>query len=217
VHKTLSIAAAVVAGLAAAAPLAGAQPSQRAPVDATMPPARQQVQQAIDSSWPTAAPEWKARLAQDATQELCTRYRNAPPTAVAAAILAREKASVQYPADGNLMGDWKHGEKLAQSGYGGRYSDYPARAENGGNCYACHQLDSKELSFGTLGPSLRNYGSNRHFSAAEVRTVYQQIYNPQSVLACAAMPRLGSSGFLTIDQIRDLVAYVMSPESPVNH
>jgi hypothetical protein len=30
------------------------------------------------------------------------------------------------------------------------------------------------------------------------------------------MPRLGANGFLTIGQIRDLVAYVMSPESPVN-
>jgi hypothetical protein len=30
------------------------------------------------------------------------------------------------------------------------------------------------------------------------------------------MPRLGASKFLTVDQIRDLVAYVMSPDSPVN-
>ena len=109
---------------------------------------------AIKSSWATAAPDWQARLAQDETQKACSQYRNAPPKAVADAILAREKATIQYPADGKLMGDWKKGEALAQSGYGGRFTDYPPRAENGGNCYACHQLDDKELSFGTLGPCL---------------------------------------------------------------
>jgi hypothetical protein len=30
------------------------------------------------------------------------------------------------------------------------------------------------------------------------------------------MPRLGASKFLTVAQIKDLVAFVMSPESPVN-
>jgi mono/diheme cytochrome c family protein len=30
------------------------------------------------------------------------------------------------------------------------------------------------------------------------------------------MPRMGASKYLTIDQIKDLVAYVMDPESPVN-
>ena len=109
---------------------------------------------AIKSSWASAAPDWQARLVQDETQKACSQYRNAPPKAVADAILAREKATIAYPADGKLMGDWKNGEKLAQSGYGGRFTDYPPRAENGGNCYACHQLDAKELSFGTLGPSL---------------------------------------------------------------
>jgi sulfur-oxidizing protein SoxX len=113
---------------------------------------------AIKSSWATATPEWQARLVQDETQKVCSQYRNAPPKAVADAIMAREKATIVYPADGKLMGDWKKGEVLAQSGYGGRFTDYPPRAENGGNCYACHQLDAKELSFGTLGPSLSAYG-----------------------------------------------------------
>ena len=93
---------------------------------------------AIKSSWASAAPDWQARLVQDETQKSCSQHRNAPPKAVADAILAREKATIQYPADGKLMGDWKNGEKLAQSGYGGRFTDYPPRAENGGNCYACH-------------------------------------------------------------------------------
>jgi L-cysteine S-thiosulfotransferase len=174
------------------------------------------VDDVIKSSWATATPEWQARLSQDETQKACSQYRNAPPKAVADAILAREKAAIQYPPDGKLMGDWKKGEQLAQSGYGGRFTDYPPRAENGGNCYACHQMDGKELSFGTLGPSLREYGKIRKYAEADVKAVYERIYNPHATIPCANMPRMGTSGFLTIDQIKDLVAFVMSPESPVN-
>ena len=171
---------------------------------------------AIKDSWQQAAPDWQQRLVQDATQAACSLYRNNPPPAVAATMTAREKASIKYPVDGKMLGDWKKGEKLAQSGYGMRFTDYPPRAENGGNCFACHQLDPKELSYGTLGPSLAAYGKNRDFAPAEVKAVYERIYNPQAVVACANMPRMGASGFLSLEQIADLTAYVMSPESPVN-
>ena len=174
------------------------------------------VDAAVKASWTTADPGWVARLVQDETQAVCSRYRNAPPKAVTDAILARERAAIVYPADGNVMGDWKKGQVLAQSGYGGRFTDIPPRAENGGNCYACHQLDATELSFGTLGPSLLNYGRDRKYTAAEAKAVYERIYNPQAAIACANMPRLGASKFLTVEQIKDLVAFVMSPESPVN-
>ena len=87
---------------------------------------RPPVEAAIKASWTKAAPDWQARLVQDETQKACSQYRNAPPKAVADAILAREKAAINYPPDGKLMGDWKKGEKLAQSGYGGRFTDYPA-------------------------------------------------------------------------------------------
>ena len=174
------------------------------------------VDDVIKLSWATATPEWQARLSQDETQRVCSQYRNAPPPGLADAILAREKAAIKYPADGKLMGDWKRGEQLAQSGYGGRFTDYPPRTANGGNCYACHQMDGKELSFGTLGPSLREYGKIRKYGADDVKAVYERIYNPHATIPCANMPRMGTSGFLTIDQIKDLVAFVMSPESPVN-
>lgn len=176
----------------------------------------QTVDEAIKGSWTRSAADWQTRLVQDETQKVCSQYRNAPPKQVADAIIAREKATIQYPPDGKLMGDWKKGERLAQSGYGGRFTDYPPRQENGGNCYACHQLEKKELSFGTLGPSLQEYGKNRRYAEAEIKLVYDRIYNPQAEIPCGNMPRMGASKFLTIDQIKDLVAYVMSPESPVN-
>ncbi len=182
-----------------------------------VPEARtESVEDAIKGSWTKAAPDWQARLVQDETQKVCSQYRNVPPKQVADAIIAREKATIQYPPDGKLMGNWKNGEKLAQSGYGARFTDYPPRADNGGNCYACHQLEKKELSFGTLGPSLQEYGKARRFAQDEIKAVYDRIYNPQAVIACANMPRMGANKFLTIEQIKDLVAYVMAPESPVN-
>ena len=191
--------------------LPAASASAQSPV---IDPARMQT--AVKQSWTQAPPEWQTRLTQDETMAACSQYRNNPPRAVAEAIVAREKASIKYPADGKLMGDWKKGQKLAQSGYGGRFTDYPPRTENGGNCYACHQLSSEELSFGTLGPSLLEYGKSRKFSEADVKAVYDRIYNPQVAVACASMPRLGANGHLSIEQIKDLVAYVMSSDSPVN-
>ncbi len=207
--RIISIVAAIVVVLALAAAYLLLQPGSEAATAAA-------VDKAIKASWTKAAPDWQGRLEQDETQQQCSQYRNVPPKAVADVILAREKATIQYPPDGKLMGDWKKGEKLAQSGYGGRFTDYPPRAENGGNCYACHQLEKKELSFGTLGPSLHQYGKDRKFAEAEIKAVYERIYNPQATIPCANMPRMGANKFLTIEQITHLVAYVMSPESPVN-
>jgi sulfur-oxidizing protein SoxX len=174
------------------------------------------MQSAVAASWPQLPADWQARLVQDDTMAACSLYKNSPPQALADKIVARERAAIKYPPDGKLLGDWKKGQKLAQSGYGGRFTDYPPRTENGGNCYACHQLSSKELSFGTLGPSLLEYGKIRKFTEADVKAVYDRIYNPQAAVACASMPRLGANGHLSIEQIKDLVAYVMSPDSPVN-
>ena len=171
---------------------------------------------AIPKAFPTAPADWHSRFVQDETMKQCSVYENAPPKAVAEAIQKREKATIQYPPDGNLMGDWKSGEKIAQSGYGLRFTDYPPRSASGGNCYACHQLTKAEVSYGTVGPSLLNYGKIRKFGAAETKAAYEKIYNAQAAFPCSNMPRLGTNKVLTIDQIKDLVALVMSPDSPVN-
>ena len=111
---------------------------------------------------------------------------------------------------------WKKGEALAQNGYGLRFTDYPPRRENGGNCYACHQISKQEVSYGTIGPSLLRYGKLRNFAPAEVKATYEKIYNSHAVLPCSNMPRFGANKVLTIEQIKDAVALLMSPDSPVN-
>jgi len=174
------------------------------------------VDMAMRNAFPKASADWISRLQGDETMQTCSQHKDAPPTEAARAIAARERATIQYPADGKLMGDWKRGEQLAQSGYGMRFSDYPSTRETGGNCYACHQLAKQEASFGTVGPSLLEYGKIRGFSEADTKAVYEKIYNSNAGTPCSLMPRFGTNGVLTIDQIKDIVALLMSPESPVN-
>jgi len=203
--KKLGTAAALM--LAATLPLlAQAQPAaDSAKVDAM-----------VAAAFPSAPADWRSRFDQDETMKQCSVHHNLPPKAVGDAIMARERARIEYPADGQLIGDWKKGEAVAQSGYGLRFTDYPQRQPNGGNCYACHQLTKAEVSYGTLGPSLLNYGKIRNFGQAETKAVYDKIYNAQASYPCSNMPRLGSNKILTVEQIKDLVALVMSPDSPVN-
>ena len=171
---------------------------------------------AIKAAFPGAPEQFVPRLSQDETMKQCSATRNEPPKAVAEAIQKREQATIEYPADGKLIGDWKKGEALAQNGYGMRFSDYPPARANGGNCYACHQISKQEVSYGTLGPSLFQYGKLRDFKEADVKATYEKIYNSHAGLPCSNMPRFGSNKVLTIEQIKDAVALLMSPDSPVN-
>lgn len=174
------------------------------------------VERAVKEAFRSAPPEWRGRLVPDETMRQCSVHENSPPQAIFEKIQERERATIRYPADGKLLGDWRNGEKIAQSGYGLRFTDYPPRGPNGGNCYACHQLTRTEVSYGTIGPSLLNYGKLQDFSPNAVKAAYEKIYNPHATFACSLMPRFGSNQLLTIDQIKDLVALLMDRESPVN-
>ncbi|MEO5344577.1 MAG: sulfur oxidation c-type cytochrome SoxX, partial [Gammaproteobacteria bacterium SHHR-1] len=88
--------------------------------------------------------------------------------------------------------------------------------EPGGNCYNCHQLATDRVG-GTLAPSLTNYGKTRGNSEQTLRFVYDMIYNPHAYFPCTRMPRMGAKGLLSNEQISHLMAYLLDPESPVNH
>jgi sulfur-oxidizing protein SoxX len=181
----------------------------------TVDPAR--IEAVVKSAFPTAPADWQIRLVPDETMKQCTAHRNNPPKAVSEDIQARERSTIEYPADGTFLGDWKKGEALAQSGFGLRFTDYPpGNRQNGGNCYACHQLTRSEVSFGTIGPSLLQYGKLRNFTEADAKAAYEKIYNAHASLPCSLMPRFGTNKVLTIEQIKDAVALLMSPNSPVN-
>ena len=157
------------------------------------------------------------RLDQDDAQAACSRRpaEGPLPVDVAQRITQASVASVKFLADKGLMGDWREGEKIAQSGVGKQFNDDPARPA-GGNCYACHELSPKEVSFGTIGPSLRAFGKTRGSGPEMQRYVYVKIYNSYAFVACSTMPRFGHKGILTEAQIAHLVALLLDPASPVN-
>lgn len=142
---------------------------------------------------------------------------------LAITLQAAQMKTIQWPADGQYLGDWKKGEALAQSGRGQTFSD-KADTPNGGNCYNCHQLDPKEISFGTIGPSLAGYGKTRGVIAdptspaakAIVEYTWGKIWNSRAYNACSVMPRAIHKGIITAAQAKDLMALLLDPKSAVN-
>jgi len=155
------------------------------------------------------------RLHEDGVQAICNRTSDHPPKAVAERLEKDQLDGVRYPVDGKLMGDWKAGEKLAQSGRGMTWSD-SAGVPGGGNCYNCHQIGPQETSFGTIGTSLYQYGKLRGNTPETQKYTYAKIWNAKAFNLCSAMPRFGHAGALTEAQIKDLVALLLDPQSPVN-
>ena len=156
------------------------------------------------------------RLDQDETQRTCSALEGkAPSKEVAERIQAANLATIRYPADGRLVGDWRSGERIAQEGRGKQFSDDPA-GPVGANCYACHRLSAQELSYGTIGPSLYQFGKQRGYTDEVRRYAYGKVYNAEAFAACSNMPRFGHNGILTEQQIKDVVALLMDPASPVN-
>jgi len=157
------------------------------------------------------------RLDQDDMQKMCSRFHgdNKMPKEVGDKLEKDQQALIKYPADGKYLGDWKSGERIAQSGVGKQFSDNPANP-NGANCYACHQLTKAELAYGTIGPSLYNFAKVRGYTPEMQKYAYGKVYNSQAFSACSSMPRFGHSGILTETQIKDVVALLMDPQSPVN-
>lgn len=155
------------------------------------------------------------RLHEDGVQALCNRSHNNPSKEVAERLQQDQLQSIKYPADGNFLGDWKSGEKIAQGGRGMTWSDKAGQA-NGGSCYNCHEIGPNETSFGTIGNSLRRFGKLRGNTAQTQKYVYGKIYNAKAFNLCSNMPRFGHSGTLTEKQIKDLVALLLDPNSPVN-
>ena len=159
-----------------------------------------------------------SRLDQDATQAFCSDPKHADDKDSARLrekIEAENTAAIKWPADGKYLGDWKEGEKIAQSGRGFTWTDNPGLPV-GGNCYNCHQIDPKETSFGTVGPSLHRFGKLRGNTPDMQKYAYSKIWNAKGYNLCSEMPRFGHAGALTEQQVRHLVALLLDPDSPVN-
>jgi len=172
----------------------------------------------MESSFQTKGIASVDRLTQDENLMACSTLVKGKPQINAKQQAKIEKTNlslVAYPQDGVYLGNWREGEKIAQSGKGATWSD-KADDVNGGGCYNCHQLDKKEISYGTIGPTLYNYGKIRGQDEAVLKYTWAKLYNSKAYNACSVMPRFGHFKLLTENQLRDLMALLLDPQSPVN-
>ena len=205
-----SIGLLVIASLAACANTES-QPVVAQPTDA-------EISEVLMASFASKGQAKIERLNQTELQKACSVTADSPgglSTEKRIALQEAALAAVKFPADGKYLGDWKAGEKLAQSGKGFQFND-KAGSEAGGNCYACHQLAPQELAYGNLGPSLYEYGKLRGNSEAIMKYTWVKIWNSHAYNACSNMPRFGAEGILTETQMKDAMALLLSPDSPVN-
>lgn len=210
----------ITAGVSAVAVLA----SCAAPSGTSMPSA-EDLMATLKSSFSERGPAKMDRLDQNEVQRICSE---ADKTGKAVDEATRKKietalyAGIPYPTDAKYIGNWQEGEKIAQDGTGLQFSDAIGKP-SGANCYACHQIAPKEISFGNLGPSLYKYGVNRGVkdpnsaeSEAIVKYTWARLWNTHSVNLCSSMPRFGDAKILTNEQLKDVMALLLDPQSPVN-
>ena len=179
---------------------------------------RQMAEKMVNESF-TASPAHAKRLVQDRSQQICSKTGDAKLTeAEAAEVVKLARESIKYPASGNLVGNWKTGDKLAHNGAGDRIRNgkLEKRKENGALCQNCHGLAPGEVNVGNVGPSLTGYGLQRGNSDAMAKYTYEKIYNAWTYFPCSNMPRLGATGHLTPEQITHVVAFLIDPQSPIN-
>ncbi len=163
------------------------------------------------------------RIEQDLGQRACSSDK-APSEAVSKQIETEATATIRWPTGGQYFGDWREGEKLAQNGRGMTWTDSSAATSaNGAQCYNCHQIGPAEISYGTIGPSLYNYGKLRGVkdlsdpaSAAMIQYTWGKLWNSKAYSACSNMPRFGHAKLLDEGQIRHVMSLLLDPKSPVN-
>jgi sulfur-oxidizing protein SoxX len=170
----------------------------------------------LRESFAARGPAGLDRIEQSPLQKTCSEYAGRDlPADLRQKIEQAELARIRYPSDGRFLGDWRRGEVVAQSGRGLQFTDAPGSV-GGGNCYACHELTRAEVSYGNIGPSLRQYGKLRGTGDPIVRYTWGKVWNSHAFNACTNMPRFGDAGILTEAQLKDVMALLLDPASPVN-
>lgn len=181
----------------------------------TTPP---EVTEALQNSFRAQGIAKLDRIVPDEVQILCSDKTFAASPAgqkKAVELQTAALAEIKPPSDGKYLGDWKAGEKVAQSGRGATWSDNE-KTVNGGSCYNCHQVTKQEVSHGTIGPSLLGYGKIRGNSQEIVVYTWNRINNSKAYNVCSNMPRFAHFNLLTETQIQDVMALLLDPASPVN-
>ena len=181
-------------------------------------PTREETLQVVKSSFQDRGIAKLDRLNQSELQVACSEVAltgKELPKELRARLEKQALATVKLPADGVYLGDFKQGERIAQTGVGLQWSDND-KTVAGGNCYACHEISPQEIAYGNIGPSLKGYRKLRGDTPAVVSYTWGKLWNSHSYNACSQMPRYGDANILTTAQLKDLMALLLDPNSPVN-
>ncbi len=181
-------------------------------------PTREETLQVVKSSFKERGIAKLDRLNQSDLQVACSEASMTGkdlPQEARTRLERQALATVKYPADGQYLGDFKQGERIAQTGVGMQWSDSD-KTVAGGNCYACHEISPQEIAYGNIGPSLKGYRKLRGASPAVMTYTWGKLWNSHAYNACSQMPRYGDANILTNAQLKDLMALLLDPDSPVN-
>jgi sulfur-oxidizing protein SoxX len=181
-------------------------------------PTREESMQVVKSSFRERGIAKMDRLDQSDLQIACSEAALTGKEVskdVRARLEKQALATVKLPPDGVYLGDFKQGERIAQTGVGLQWSDND-KTVAGGNCYACHEISPQEIAFGNIGPSLKGYGKKRGNSKETLTYTWGKLWNSHAYNVCSPMPRYGDANILTTAQLKDLMALLLDPNSPVN-
>ena len=181
-------------------------------------PTREESMQVVKSSFRERGIAKMDRLDQSDLQVACSEAALTGKEVskdVRARLEKHALATVKLPPDGVYLGDFKQGERIAQTGVGLQWSDND-KTVAGGNCYACHEISPQEIAFGNIGPSLKGYRKLRGSSPAVMSYTWGKLWNSHAYNVCSPMPRYGDANILTTAQLKDLMALLLDPNSPVN-
>ena len=167
-----------------------------------------------------------ARLDQDETQAFCSDPDNVSGKTgekKRAEIEAANLATVKWPTDGVWLGAYQEGEKNAQSGRGLTSTDKAGMLNvpdsDGGLDFSIVGSSPEALVTVKDGRATTHpiAGTRLRGDTEEVRrTTWAKIWNSKASNACSNMPRAGHMGIITEKQIKDLMALLLDPKSPVN-
>lgn len=139
-----------------------------------------------------------------ASVEPWTRYSDWPANSYKAYDTLRDKASPALTkppqVDKTISGDPVKGKELAFD------------RSRGGSCVACHIMgsDTPELP-GNVGPDLSAIGKIR-----DDTWLFNYTYEPRTYNPAAIMPPWGTHGLYSLDEIKDIVAFLKTLQTPAS-
>ncbi len=162
--------------------------------------------------WSEAEAKSKVTKAKDAPIEMekpaysgeaWTRYAGWPSADWKEYDTLSNKASPPYAPppklDGPVTGDPEKGARLAFD------------RSRGGSCVACHVMGPKTPSLpGAVGPDLSTYAT----WGRDDQWIFNYIYDPRSVNPESVMPPWGTNKLFTVEEIKDMVAFMKTLKEP---